>query len=458
MTFIRRPARVTHSCPVPGSDDFWDCIVPSRRTMLRAESTRRCLEDHFNSIIEENKARHERFEQFNLELDHQGVSAAEREELTKQFLEDESQIARASRSRLKTARFQRIKLIGRGGFGHVYLVQDKISFDLFALKVLSKADVISRDQISNVRAERDILSQTVNPWVVGLKASFQDDANLYLVLEYLPGGDLMTALMKRDVFPTGTARFFAGEIALALKSIHLMNVIHRDLKPDNVLIGEDGHIKLTDFGLSTNYRRADTRRQEMLREIRELMGEQFSPRKATGRQHHVRDCPVGTCNYTAPEVIRGEPPTEASDYWSFGVILFEMLFGYAPFAGKSTQETLLRILHWQKALRFPRGATPEAVDIIRHLICAKEQRFGFEQIAAHPFCTGFNFVHVEMNHPPMVPVLTHPMDTNHFDEIVEEAEPGPEMGEDEDLARMAFMGFTYKQRPRNMTLARLGIF
>jgi serine/threonine protein kinase len=84
-------------------------------------------------------------------------------------------------------------------------------------------------------------------------------------------------------------------------------------------------------------------------------------------------------------VLRGNPPTEESDYWSFGVILFEMLFGYAPFAGKSTQETLLRILHWQKALKFPRGATPEAVDIIRHLICAKEQRYGFEQIAAHPF-------------------------------------------------------------------------
>jgi serine/threonine protein kinase len=424
--------------------------------MLRAESTRRVLEEHFSAIIEENQSRRARFEQFNVELDQKGLASAVREELTRAFLAEESEIARASRSRLKTACFHRIKLIGRGGFGEVYLVQDKISYGLFALKVLSKADVISRDQIPNVRTERDILSHTNNPWVVQLHASFQNESNLYLVLEYLPGGDLMTALMKRDVFSEATTRFFAGEMAIALNSIHSLNVIHRDLKPDNVLIGEDGHIKLTDFGLSTSYEKADTRRQELLREIGDLMNEQYSPRK--GQQRHVRHCPVGTCNYTSPEVLTGEPPSKASDYWSLGVIIFEMLFGYAPFAGKSAQETVLRILHYQKSLKFPRTASKAVVDLIRHLLCPQDRRFGFNEVVAYPFFRRFDFVNMELNAPPMVPVLTHPMDTTHFDDIVEEKEQGPEIAEDDDLARVAFLGFTYKQRPRNMTLERLDIF
>jgi serine/threonine protein kinase len=457
MTIVRRPARVTHSCPTPGSNDFWDDIVPSRPTFLRAESTRRVLEQHFHSLVQDCEARRTRFAQFQVELENKGVCEEDRGELLRRFVEEESQISRMSRSRLKIARFEKIKLIGRGGFGEVYLVQDKTTFEYFALKVLSKTDVISRDQISNVRSERDILSTTDNAWVVQLRASFQDSENLYLMLEYVPGGDMMTALIKRHTFPEHTARFFAGEIALALRSIHLLSVLHRDLKPDNVLIGEDGHIKLTDFGLSTNYEKVDSGLQTILEEIQDLMNEHYRLRPSSEPKQHIRGNAVGTCNYTAPELLHGMEPTIASDYWSLGVILFEMLFGYAPFNGKSQHETALRIIHHNRSLRFPKSnVSPVAVDLIKHLLCDPDQRFGFDDLVMHPFFIGFEFEHVELNPPPLVPVLLHPADTTHFDDIAEDREPAAELHG--DLAQVAFLGFTYKQRPRNMTLASLGIF
>jgi serine/threonine protein kinase len=256
----------------------------------------------------------------------------------------------------------------------------------------------------------------------------------------------MTAREKRDVFPEATARFFAGEIALAINSVHSIGVVHRDLKPENVLIGENGHIKLTDFGLSTNYSRLDNGRRHILDEIQQLVG-------------HVRAGPeVGTYRYTAPEILRGGHATAASDFWSLGIIIYEMLFAVSPFSGKSAHETMLRITHHKRSLRFPRGASQAAVDLIRNLLCEADVRFRFDEIVRHRFFKGFDFEHVHMNVPPMVPVLTHPADTSHFGDVPEDGERDADVGDKPGIVQAAFLGFTYKQRPRNMTLARLGIF
>ena len=455
MTVVRRPARVTQSCPTPGSGDFWDSVFePSKQTVLKSESTRRVMAEHFQALIDDCRQRRERYEKFQEKL--RSVSEEHRQELIDAFTAEESQISRISRSRMKEGRFQRIRLIGRGGFGEVYLVQDKLTYEYFALKVLSKADVILQDQLSNVRTERDVLSSVDNQWVVQLHASFQDSMNLYLVLEYVPGGDLMTAMMKVNIFPEATARFFAGEIALALQSVHKMNVIHRDLKLENILLCENGHIKLTDFGLSVNYEKADGL-QAILAEVQELMNEHY--KLGRNREQHVRGTDFGTYGYTAPEILRGDTPTTASDFWSLGVILYEMLYGFAPFNGKSPRETVFRVLHYNKALRFPSHAmvSPDAKDLLKHLLCEPEVRYGFDQLVTHPFFKGFDFDHVEANIPPLVPVLLHPADTQHFDHVDEK--PADLRGlPDDDLTRAAFMGFTFKQKPRNMTLARMGIF
>ena len=454
MTVVRRPAYVTHSCPEPGSSNFWEDALPSRKTKLKSESAKRYLEDHFVALMQETEARKQRLQKFHEQMECANLSEADKEQLYRQFQQEETEFSRLSRTRISSSRYQRIKLIGRGGFGDVWLVQDKTNSELFALKILKKSDIIMKDQLVNVRQERDILSAVSNPWVVQLYCSFQDPQRLYLVLEYMCGGDLMAALIKKEKFTEQETRFFAGEIAMALHSIHEMHLLHRDLKPDNVLIGANGHIKLTDFGLSTNYLKQDYGLHELMDQFHEelLVDTPFET------AHYRRGDAVGTCGYTAPEVWRGQPNTIASDYWSLGVIIYEMLFGFPPFVGKSMQETGLRIIHWKRSLRLPRdaGVSELAIDLIRHLLCEPDVRYGYDEIVTHPFFNGFRFDAMEGNIPPMVPIIRYPTDTSHFEDI--EPEPEELFGEklpNDELAKFAFLGFTFKQRPQSPTMARL---
>jgi serine/threonine kinase 38 len=145
--------------------------------------------------------------------------------------------------------FEPVKIIGKGAFGEVRVVREKHSGNVYALKKLSKNEMIYKNQVGHVKSERDLMAKAVNPWIVELHYSFQDESYLYLVMDYLPGGDLMTLLMRKDILSEAEARFYAAEIVLAIESVHKLNYIHRDIKPDNVLIGLDGHIKLSDFGL-----------------------------------------------------------------------------------------------------------------------------------------------------------------------------------------------------------------
>jgi serine/threonine protein kinase len=228
---------------------------------------------------------------------------------------------------------------------------------------------------------------------------------------------------------------------MALHSIHEMHYLHRDLKPDNVLIAADGHIKLTDFGLSTNYAKEDHPFEQLMDEMQEAILEQINPGAP-----HVHGNAVGTWGYTSPEVLRGLPPSPASDFWSLGVVLYEMLFGFVPFLGKSPGDTALRILHWKRALRLPKnaGVSLEAIDLIQHLLCEQNERYVYEQIIQHPFFRGFRFDDSKANLPPMIPIVKAPNDTSHFFDIEPEPEePAPEL-ENQDLARFAFLGFTWK--------------
>jgi serine/threonine kinase 38 len=143
-----------------------------------------------------------------------------------------------------------LAIIGKGAFGEVRVCRHMNTGEIFAIKKMRKDEMHKKNQVLHVRAEKDVLSEANNKWIVDLIYSFQDDIYLYLVMEYLPGGDLMSLLMKKDILSEEEARFYAAELVLAIESVHILNCIHRDIKPDNVLIGMNGHIKLSDFGLS----------------------------------------------------------------------------------------------------------------------------------------------------------------------------------------------------------------
>ncbi len=170
--------------------------------------------------------------------------------IKEEILHKEGENLRKKRQKISIFDFVPIKIIGKGAFGEVRLCKYIPTDDIVAIKKMKKEEMHKKNQVLHVRAERDVLSEAKNQWIVELKFSFQDQNYLYLGMEYLPGGDLMTLLMARDILPEEDAKFYAAEMVLAIESVHDMGCIHRDLKPDNVLIGKDGHIKLSDFGLS----------------------------------------------------------------------------------------------------------------------------------------------------------------------------------------------------------------
>lgn len=170
--------------------------------------------------------------------------------MRRNILHKEAEGLRLNRKKISIRDYDLIKIVGRGAFGEVRLCREKATGDPVAIKKMKKSLMIHKNKVIQAREEKDILANSENNhWIVDLRCSFQDERNLYLVMEYLPGGDLMNLLMKKDIFTEDESRFYIAEILLALDSVHELHYIHRDLKPDNILIDANGHIKLSDFGL-----------------------------------------------------------------------------------------------------------------------------------------------------------------------------------------------------------------
>jgi serine/threonine kinase 38 len=156
---------------------------------------------------------------------------------------------RQGRKKMTIREFEPLTIIGRGAFGEVRVCRQISTGDIVAIKKMRKEDMLNKNQLMHVRTEREIMTSS-NEWIVNLKYSFQDEYYLYLVMDFLPGGDLMNLLMKKEILSEEEARFYTAEMILAVDSVHKLNCIHRDLKPDNILIDKKGHIQLSDFGLS----------------------------------------------------------------------------------------------------------------------------------------------------------------------------------------------------------------
>ncbi|KAJ2344739.1 Serine/threonine-protein kinase, partial [Coemansia sp. RSA 2618] len=223
-----------------------------RATVEKAAVGKLKLEAFYKDLMGQCIERNQRRKELEQRLLEESGSSEERKQRQLQSLgAKEGGFMRLRRTKLSVTDFQTVKVIGRGAFGEVRLVQKRDTGKIFAMKILRKTEMIKKDQLAHVRAERDVLAESDSMWVVQLYFSFQDTRNLYLIMEFLPGGDLMTMLIKYDIFPEDVTRFYMAECVLALEDVHRLGFIHRDIKPDNILIDKDGHIKLSDFGLST---------------------------------------------------------------------------------------------------------------------------------------------------------------------------------------------------------------
>ncbi|XP_050982776.1 rho-associated protein kinase 2 isoform X3 [Labeo rohita] len=329
---------------------------------------------------------------------------------------------------MKPEDFDRVKVIGRGAFGEVQLVRHKASQKVYAMKVLSKFEMIKRSDSAFFWEERDIMAFADSPWVVQLCCAFQDDRSLYMVMEYMPGGDLVNLTSTYDV-PEKWAKFYTAEVVLALDAIHSMGFIHRDVKPDNMLLDRYGHLKLADFGTCMKM-------------------------DGTGMVHC--DTAVGTPDYISPEVLKSQGGDgyygRECDWWSVGVFIYEMLVGDTPFYADSLVGTYSKIMDHKNSLNFPDDVeiSQEAKNIICAFLTDREVRLGrngVEEIKRHPFFKNdqWTFSTIRETAAPVVPELSSDIDTSNFDEIEEdkgevETFPTPKAFVGNQLP---FVGFTY---------------
>jgi len=337
------------------------------------------------------------------------------------------------------------------------------------MKVMKKSEMVKKNQVAHIRAERDVLALADNPWVVRLAYSFQDEANLYLVMEYLAGGDMMTVLMEKDILSIAATRFYIAEMATAIDSVHKLNYVHRDLKPDNILIDKNGHIKLSDFGLCKAFEQSEVPYLEQYNEAKNSPLAPIADSKDTaarrknwkGRTRQLAYSTVGTPDYIAPEVFAQTGYGQECDWWSLGVIMYECLVGYPPFYAEDPMSTCRKIVNWKKTLVFPAEAqlTEDSKDLITKLICDSSNRLSYEDIKSHSFFKGLDWANIRSTKAPIIPELSGPTDTSHFDHFEEEEEDTAqeEVPTGGSGQPMPFDGFTYKRvdKPKVHNVANL---
>ncbi|XP_066992358.2 serine/threonine-protein kinase Warts isoform X2 [Anabrus simplex] len=437
------PYKINHQSPIPErkhmskekEEERRDCKVRN----YSPQAFKFFMEQHVENVLKSHKQRVFRRLQLETEMAKIGLSPEAQCQMRKMLSQKESNYIRLKRAKMDKSMFTKIKPIGVGAFGEVALVRKIDTNHLYAMKTLRKADVLKRNQVAHVKAERDILAEADNEWVVKLYYSFQDKDNLYFVMDYIPGGDLMSLLIKLGIFEEPLARFYIAELTCAVESVHKMGFIHRDIKPDNILIDRDGHIKLTDFGLCTGFRwthnskyyqrNGEHGRQDSMDPTDDWNNEcrchQLKPLERRRRREHQRCLAhslVGTPNYIAPEVLQRTGYTQLCDWWSVGVILYEMLVGSPPFLANTPAETQYKVIHWETTLHIPKAAnlSPEGMDLIQKLCTGADKRLGKNagEVKEHPFFSSIDFEKgLRRQVAPHIPKIQYPTDTSNFDPV-----------------------------------------
>uniref|UniRef100_A0A7S4L655 cAMP-dependent protein kinase n=1 Tax=Paramoeba aestuarina TaxID=180227 RepID=A0A7S4L655_9EUKA len=303
--------------------------------------------------------------------------------------------------------FEKIETVGTGTFGRVWVVKHRKSEKFFALKQMRKKDIVRLRQVEHIANEKNILMSVKHPFIVNMYASFQDAGHLYMLLEYVQGGELFSHLRKAGRFSAGVTRFFAAEITLALDYLHSQEIVYRDLKPENLLIDADGHVKITDFGFA-----------------------KIVPDRTWTL--------CGTPEYLAPEIIQSKGHGKAVDWWALGILIFEMLAGQPPFYDENPFALYEKILAGQ--VQFPSHFDSHVKDLVRKLLTFDKTRRlgslkgGGEDIKKHKFFKGIDWKEFDARKgkPAIIPQIAHEGDTTNFEPYSdeEEDEMAPTTGED----------------------------
>lgn len=418
----------------------------------RAKRAKELLSMRYKGLKNEQEAKFAR--KMQLEKKMIGLPEDRKKEIRQKLEHEEVQISKESRKKVTTADFESLAVIGRGAFGEVRLVRRKPSGGssqdnkIYALKSMKKEMMVVKNQVGHVKAERDVLATAdeSNKWLTVLHYSFTDETHLYMVMEYLAGGDLMSLLMKEDTFSEEVTKFYMAEAAHAISSVHALGYIHRDIKPDNMLLDEHGHLKLTDLGLCKKVGEVSPNdHPEVVLDVLKNQGQAIfgnapqdmmecdltpysGPRPARFTDSKVRRemaySTVGTPDYIAPEVLAaqngssGYSYTSAVDWWSLGVIMYECLVGYTPFYADDPVTTCRKILRWKQCLEIPpefrSKLSGECIDFLSCLLAGPEDRIGssldgneykngFVQIVQHPWFKGFDWDGINDRPGPLLP-------------------------------------------------------
>ncbi|XP_065852537.1 serine/threonine-protein kinase AtPK2/AtPK19-like [Euphorbia lathyris] len=257
--------------------------------------------------------------------------------------------------------FEVLKVVGQGAFGKVYQVRKKDTSEIYAMKVMRKDRIVERNHVEYMKAERDILTKIDHPFIVQLKYSFQTKYRLYLVLDFINGGHLFFQLYHHGLFREDLARIYAAEIVSAVSHLHANGIMHRDLKPENILLDADGHVMLTDFGLAKQFDE-NTRSNSM----------------------------CGTVEYMAPEIVLGRGHDKAADWWSVGILLYEMLTGKPPYTGGNRDKIQQKIV--KDKMKLPAFLSSEAHSLLKGLLQKDTgRRLASEDIKRHKWFKGINW-------------------------------------------------------------------
>lgn len=314
---------------------------------------------------------------------------------------------------ISIADFKILRVIGRGLYGKVSLAKKLDTGELFAIKSIPKRRLFQNNSVHTVVNERNVLSSVSHPFVVCLRYAFQSDSKLYLVLDYVPGEELFFRMQShRTGLDIEEVRFYIAEIVVALGYIHSKGIIYRDLKPENVLLDTDGHVRLTDFSLSKDLRSND-----------------------------LTSTFCGTNEYLAPEVVRGESYGIAIDWWTVGVLMYEMMYGKTPFFCANKAQMFKRVL--TADIFFPWTVDESAESLLRGLLCKDPaKRFGFRQVVAHEFFAGIDFSDVlsKKLQPLHIPKDRHPIDDDEAlaERENEESHATPVFGPDGHVTNFSF--------------------